>query len=158
MSLVAATQRLIKYSQDLAAQNATLNQTIAYNQAEIADLKQQLANAMANDASDADAIKAAQADADVAKAVATQAQTNADAASAKVVELQAQIQADAEKVSELETKVSELEAQIETAALIDAALNGGTAPVEVDHVDVTQLVEAAVPTTTEPVVEPIALG
>lgn len=110
MSLLASTQRLIKYSQDLAAENSVLKQSEAYNLATIADLKQQLTNALANDASDAETIKIAQADADAAKALATAAETSAVEATAKIAELQ--------------EKISELEDQIEATALIDATLHG----------------------------------
>jgi multidrug resistance efflux pump len=48
-------------------------------QADLATTKQQLADALANDAADAEAIAAAQADADAAKAKATELQVLADA-------------------------------------------------------------------------------
>ena len=145
MSLVASTQRLIKYSQDLAAENAVLKQSEAYNLTAIADLKQQVTNALANDASDAETIKLAQAEADAAKALATEAQTSAVEATAKIAELQ--------------EKISELEAQIEATALIDAHLNGGEVATEtteeVSSEEVKSLIETALPLE---VTEPVVLG
>lgn len=147
MSLVASTQRLIKYSQDLAAENALLKQSEAYKLAEIADLKQQLTNALANDASDAETIKVAQSEADAAKTLATEAQTSAVEATAKIAELQ--------------DKISELEAQIEATALIDAHLNGGDTTTEevsseeVSSEEVKALIDTALPLE---VTEPVVLG
>lgn len=140
MSLVASTQRLIKYSQDLAAENSVLKQSEAYNLASIADLKQQLTNALANDASDAETIKLAQADADAAKALATEAQISAVASTAKIAELQ--------------EKISELEAQIEATALIDAHLYDSEIAIgEVSSEQVKALIETGLPiVATEPVV------
>lgn len=72
-------------------------------QADLAETKQQLADALANDAADAEAIAAAQADADAAKAKADELQVLADA--------------DATEDSEIES-------------LVDSVLPAEPAPVE----------------------------
>jgi uncharacterized membrane protein YccC len=133
MSLILATQRLIKYSQDLAAENSLLKQSSEFNLGQIADLKQQLANALSNDASDAETIKLAQADADAAKAEAIQAQEKTALAAAKIVEL--------------EDKIDELKSQIEAAELINSHLDGNSSvnsgAVESDSV--IEMIETAMP-------------
>jgi hypothetical protein len=108
MAIISTVQKVVSYAKQLEARIKELLESGAASASTIAELRANLATALANDVADAEAIAAAKADAEAALALAAEAQATAAAANLKVSELEALLAEDAAEDAEVKMLVDAL--------------------------------------------------